>query len=306
MLTDATLCYIENASKQQQQLILRALGKLPIEAIEITAPVWENIADMKNLPQKKYILRINNYKAIRHYKGFYRYVVTAQEPAAEGQLAEQPMYASTGVKCSVRVVGLSRKTVPDMEKTFSQWRKAKRDISFEPLNSLDQGTALAFAWHNYGGQSVSTFCGIANHAPLEEILLTDYLAGNMAAIKGFNFTILKKTLEAITDTSIPANKPILGNAIFAVESGIHVDGIMKDPQLYEPYPPELIHAKRHIVLGCTSGRKSIEAKLRELKLNCCKIDTAFILDKVKEKSRSLCRSITDKEFYDLVEMMGRV
>ncbi|MDQ0202912.1 homocitrate synthase/isopropylmalate synthase family protein [Pectinatus haikarae] len=307
MITDATLCYVDTASKWQQKLILKCLERLPVDAVEMTVPVWQNIADMAVLPAQKYILRINDYEDIWHYKGAYRYVLTAKEyAAAKKQLIRQNVYNASGKKIETRIIGLTRLSVLDIEAIFTHWSGEQKPVSFEPFDSLNQATALAFAWHKRGQQAVTSFCGIADHAPLEEILLAAHLAGIVPMREKMNFRLLKKIVSAVLGISIPVNKPVIGDAIFAVESGIHVDGIMKNPQLYEPYPPEFINAKRRIILGSTSGRKAVEVKLKELKLSCRRLDTAAILEKVKEKSRILCRSLTDKEFYDLVEMMGRV
>jgi len=60
---------------------------------------------------------------------------------------------------------------------------------------------------------------------------------------------------------IPRNQPGVGSNAFAHESGIHADGVLKDPQNYELYgyeelgrgEPELVETGREICAGEYSG-----------------------------------------------------
>ena len=52
-----------------------------------------------------------------------------------------------------------------------------------------------------------------------------------------------------------------------MESGIHVDGIMKNPANYEAYEPEMVGKETKIVIGKHSGTNSIKIKCREFDIN---------------------------------------
>ena len=73
MIVDATLCYMETSTAKQQYMMLMALTRLPIDAIEMTVVVYNNIVKMK-LPRQKYILRVKNEYDIENYPGFHYYV----------------------------------------------------------------------------------------------------------------------------------------------------------------------------------------------------------------------------------------
>ncbi len=298
MITDVTLCYREKAKQYEQRQILQALKRLPIDSIEMSIPIWENIS-WGQLPHHRYALRITEYKDIKKYQGFSRYILSDDLKHMAGY-KQSIIFNADGKKIQQRITGDAGLSVIQMQDVFKQWHKTEI-ISFEPLDLSGQATALAVSWLESGGQNIVTaFNGLGCHAPLEEVLLTMHLE-NIKKIEGnLDFTVLQKILP------ISANKPIVGKSIFAVESGIHVDGILKNPQLYEPYPPELVGGQRQIVLGNISGKNSIEAKLKELKINYAQIDNAAILKRVKEKSRMLCRAITDKEFFDLIGWKGNV
>jgi homocitrate synthase NifV len=80
-----------------------------------------------------------------------------------------------------------------------------------------------------------------------------------------------------------------------------VDGILKHPECYEPYPPELVGRKRKIVLGKQSGTASIRAKLAELNIQCTEEHIPLILEQVKKKAIAKNRVITKREFDKIVE-----
>jgi homocitrate synthase NifV len=97
------------------------------------------------------------------------------------------------------------------------------------------------------------------------------------------------------------NKPVIGKRIFNVESGIHVDGILKQPECYEPFPPEIVGRKRKIVLGKQSGTASIRAKLSELNIQCAEKHIPIILEQVKAKAVAKNGAITKREFAQIVK-----
>lgn len=51
--------------------------------------------------------------------------------------------------------------------------------------------------------------------------------------------------------------PVVGSGIWRVSSGLHVDGLGKDPSTYEPFDPARVGAQRHLLLGAQSGRGAV-------------------------------------------------
>jgi homocitrate synthase NifV len=58
-------------------------------------------------------------------------------------------------------------------------------------------------------------------------------------------------------------QPIVGDNVFAHESGIHVKGMLKNTSTFEPFPPEEVGNERRYVLGKHSGRALVETILRD-------------------------------------------
>ncbi|MCQ2146173.1 MAG: 2-isopropylmalate synthase, partial [Bacteroidales bacterium] len=75
--------------------------------------------------------------------------------------------------------------------------------------------------------------------------------------------------ESISGVRIPANKPILGEAVFTQSAGIHADGDSKGGLYMNQLLPERFGRVRKYALGKTSGKASIKNNLEALgiKLN---------------------------------------
>jgi len=112
-----------------------------------------------------------------------------------------------------------------------------------------------------GANSISaTWNGLgerAGNAPIEEILL---ILQEMYDVNKFDLVKVREVCEFVSHAShvpIPRYKPVMGCNIFSVQSGIHQDGLLKDREIYEPYPPEVIGRKWKLILGATSGRNGL-------------------------------------------------
>ncbi|MEX0447214.1 hypothetical protein [Xenorhabdus sp. SGI246] len=53
-------------------------------------------------------------------------------------------------------------------------------------------------------------------------------------------------------------QPIVGSNVFAHESGIHVNGMLKDSKTFEPFEPEIVGGQRRMVVGKHSGRTILQ------------------------------------------------
>ncbi|NTU74327.1 hypothetical protein HGB07_09415, partial [Candidatus Roizmanbacteria bacterium] len=83
----------------------------------------------------------------------------------------------------------------------------------------------------------------------------------------FDFVALKalcKSISSWVSVPIPDRKPIVGEKVYTHESGIHVDGILKEPATYEVFSPELLGRYRQFVPGKHSGRKAIRHLAEEM------------------------------------------
>ena len=71
-------------------------------------------------------------------------------------------------------------------------------------------------------------------------------------------------MESISGIRIPANKPIVGDAVFTQSAGIHADGDRKGHLYENQLLPERFGRVRKYALGKTSGKANIAKNLEEL------------------------------------------
>jgi homocitrate synthase NifV len=64
----------------------------------------------------------------------------------------------------------------------------------------------------------------------------------------------------VAQRPLPVGKAITGDNIFAHESGIHADGVLKHPGTYEAFTPEEVGSERQIMVGKHSGSHTIHFK----------------------------------------------
>jgi len=74
----------------------------------------------------------------------------------------------------------------------------------------------------------------------------------------------------------------VGDHVFTHESGIHVDGLLKDRRTYQSLDPLLLGRSHHFVIGKHSGLSAITASLADLHLPATPDELRAILARVRE------------------------
>jgi len=186
--------------------------------------------------------------------------------------------------------------VPGIDKTV---------ISTHCHNDLGQAVANSLAGVRNGARQVE--CSInglgerAGNAALEEVVMAihtrpDFFtkaAGGKPITTGIKTTEIYRTSQLVsrlTGFVIQPNKAIVGANAFAHESGVHVDGVLKERKTYEIMTPETIGlAGSRMVLGRHTGRHGFTDHCKKLgyKLSKDEIEHAYnrflqVADKKKE------------------------
>lgn len=150
--------------------------------------------------------------------------------------------------------------------TFEMIKKIKEylliPIEFHGHNDLGMATANAFAAVKAGAEYLNTtILGLgerAGNTAIEEISAALFLyKEKYISIDTNLLKYICELVSKITNFYINKNKPIFWENVFTHESGMHVDGILKDPNLYEPFNPMIINKERRITMGPTSGRANL-------------------------------------------------
>ncbi|PID35958.1 MAG: 2-isopropylmalate synthase [Rhodobacterales bacterium] len=140
-------------------------------------------------------------------------------------------------------------------------------------NDLGMATANALAAVEAGARQIeSTINGLgerAGNTALEEVVMAMKVRGDiMPFYTGVDTTKIMNISRRVAQVSgfpVQFNKAIVGKNAFAHESGIHQDGMLKNPENFEIMRPEDIGlAGTSLPLGKHSGRAALKAKLSDL------------------------------------------
>jgi homocitrate synthase NifV len=181
------------------------------------------------------------------------------------------------------------------------------ELEFCAYNKMGLATANTLAALRAGIRKVTTaVAGIDSYAAFEEIVLGYRFLLNQPIEISSNLAPLSRTVVSCLGREVAVNKPIIGHHVFAHESGIHVDGVIKNPELYEPFAPELVGLSRRLVIGKHSGTASLKAKFLSWNLPLTDFDASLLLGIVRRKAINQKSPLNDCQLIDLYdEMLGR-
>lgn len=312
-IIDSTIAMLKDYSIRKEQLLQYCdlMKKIGITDIEISKNAYKTLV---TLPEGlRFYLSIEPFELTRPYPGIFKFFVR-QESNLENGICEFQMNdfrelikLKTLVKLpSIRIIGLDDLMLTNYELVMNDMKQQldNTQINFCPENEFSCASALASMWILNGGSEITTsFAHFGNRAATEEVLMTLRIAKRYKPNQDLSaFPKIKKLLEEITSIPIPSHKPLLGSEIFHVESGVHVDGILKNPSNYEAYVPQIVGLQTKIVLGKHSGRSSVCQILKEYGITQVDERTVDeILDKVKSISLNKRGSLTDEEFLSLAK-----
>ncbi|KNY30062.1 homocitrate synthase/isopropylmalate synthase family protein [Pseudobacteroides cellulosolvens] len=209
-------------------------------------------------------------------------------------------------KGKLRIKGLDRVVSDEwVEVLKSISKKYYLDIDVCPDNTFNIATAISIEGIMGGMNTITgSFMGYGSgngYAAIEEVLLAIKLLMNTKTNTKLNILPqLKKSFCKMTGMVVQDNKPVVGEDIFKYESGIHADGIEKDPSTYEPYNPNEVGQQRKLVIGKHSGKKSVCKKFKELGQEVDEDNICTILDMVRIKSIEMKRELYDHELKDIL------
>ena len=162
------------------------------------------------------------------------------------------------------------------------------ELDFHGHNDFGMATANALNAYKAGAKYIScTVNGLgerAGNTALEEVVMAlKYIQGSRVDFALEKLTKLSKLVEKCSQRKVAVDKAIVGDAIFSHESGIHVDGLLKNKKTYQFFSPEDIGRESQIVLGKFSGSSSIMYRYNQLGLAIDKKEAKKILELIRDK-----------------------
>ena len=183
-------------------------------------------------------------------------------------------------------------------------------ISIHCHNDLGLATANTLAAVQAGARQVEvTINGLgerAGNASLEEVVMAlrtrpTQFPELLSRVHTEHLTTASRLVSNLTGFAIQPNKAIVGGNAFAHESGIHQDGVIKNPLTYEIMTPQSVGLSGSLLtIGKLSGRKGLQRKLRDLGHDV----SGDALDIVYREAIALAdakKEVTDADLLALVE-----
>ncbi|HSW40946.1 MAG TPA: 2-isopropylmalate synthase [Patescibacteria group bacterium] len=147
-------------------------------------------------------------------------------------------------------------------------------VSIHCHNDLGLATANTLAAVQAGARQVEvTINGLgerAGNASLEEVVMAlrtrpTQFPDLASRVQTEQISIASRLVSHLTGFAIQPNKAVVGANAFAHESGIHQDGVIKNPLTYEIMTPQSVGLSgSQLTIGKLSGRKGLQKKLRDL------------------------------------------
>ena len=174
------------------------------------------------------------------------------------------------------------------------------DIEIHSHNDFGMATANTLAAIKAGARYASvTVNGLgerAGNAALEEVVMAlKHIEGTDLGFDTARFRELSEYVANASSRAIPVSKPIVGSDIFAHESGIHADGVLKTPRTYEPFSPGEVGLERRMVIGKHSGSHAIQHVFEKMGINLTEEESRDILGMVRIVAESTKKALSDDE-----------
>jgi homocitrate synthase NifV len=204
-------------------------------------------------------------------------------------LAQMAETAQTAGACRIRFAD----TVGVMEPfgVFEAIRQLRAvtdmDIEMHAHDDLGLATANTLAAALAGATHVNTTVnGLgerAGNAALEEVVVgLKQLYGIETGVSLQNFPSLSRQVATASGDTIGSRKSLIGRDVFSHEAGIHVDGLLKDPQNYQGIDPALVGRTHQLVLGKHSGSQGVMHAYRQLGIQISRWQAGRLLPMVRQ------------------------
>jgi isopropylmalate/homocitrate/citramalate synthase len=225
----------------------------------------------------------------------------AQQVATEGHMDAYTIADSFGGVGPEAVYHVVKKVV----------KRLKKPVEIHCHMDYNMGVANTIAALQAGASVAQvTITGLgerAGNVPLEDtVMALETMYGVKTGIKTQLFCETSKFVLDLARVTIPGNRPIVGDMLYQIESGI-VAGFFrkareKHPLEYVPFAPEMVGQKPvGIVLGKNSGLPSVQEFCEKLNIPATEEQMMAMIPLIKEKSFAKKDLLTEAEFMKIVD-----
>lgn len=185
------------------------------------------------------------------------------------------------------------------------------DLEVHTHDDLGMATANALAGIRAGARFVNTTVnGLgerAGNAALEEVVMAlKHACGVELPIDTRRLVELSKLVGEASCRPVPEWKAVVGEKVFSHESGLHADGVLKDPGNYEGYDPAEVGLRRHLVIGKHSGSHGLQNRMKGLGVDLKPFEAGALMTSVRNVAQGNKRPLSDKDLLQIYHSGGIV
>lgn len=174
------------------------------------------------------------------------------------------------------------------------------EIEMHAHDDLGLATANTLAACRAGATHVNTTVnGLgerAGNAALEEVALgikKFYTLDTGVDLRGF--PEISEKVASASGRPVPWQKSVVGEGVFTHEAGIHVDGLLKDPEIYQGLDPREVGRTHKLVVGKHSGSSAVIAAYARLGLSLSLAEARKLLPDIRIFAERSKRTLADQE-----------
>jgi homocitrate synthase NifV len=168
------------------------------------------------------------------------------------------------------------------------------------LANLLEGIKAGAAYFHVTVNGIGERAGMTDLA--QAVLVLKNFYGIDTGIDCSKLCELSALVSEIVKVDLPLWHPITGENVFAHESGIHVNGMLKDSKTFEPFDPESVGGHRKYILGKHSGRALVAHLLTEKKIPFNEEILNSCLTAVRQLAVSQKKPVSEQQLFDIYQL----
>jgi len=279
-----------------------------VKSVDLSIPVSDILIDLKFGGNKSYMLK-ELERVITEAKQEGLFVCIGGEDSSRGSLEFIKEIMTLGSELGAQrfrycdTVGILTPSV-----TYQNIKHLTSlnllDIEMHTHNDFGLANANALSGLDAGAVSVNTtVIGLgerAGNASFEQLSMAlKHLYGQSRQVDSLKIKNLVSLVASAAGVSLSPSAPIVGEHIFSHESGIHADGMMKNPHAYEPFDAQEVGCVREFPIGKHSGTGTILYHLKQFGINADKASLQNLLPSIREIVTSRKKVLNDNELVSL-------
>jgi homocitrate synthase NifV len=190
-------------------------------------------------------------------------------------------------------------------------RVAVPELAIEVHTHNDFGMATANtiagirAGATFANTTVNGLGERAGNAALEEVVMgLRHACALDTGIASHRFRELSLFVSRASRRPLPPWKAVVGQSVFAHESGLHTDGVLKNPANYEGFDPAEVGLSRSIVVGKHSGSSGLIDRYRAMGISVSRSEATLLVDRVRRVAQRTRRPLTNDQLLRLYDGRG--